>query len=260
MEQIISFAAAHGYKGVEFRGIQRELDLTKSKHFDSPSSIADTKKQFADKGLRIVDLGASCELHHADPATRKKNLDEAKRFIALASSLGCPFIRVFPNHFTAGEEHAATIHRISDGLTELGNHAKGSGVRVLMETHGDLTKSDDLVSVMSGVQNDNAGLVWDICNMWSVTKEPPAVVYPKLKKYIFHTHIKNVVLQNDKVTDVFMDKGEAPIYEAIDLLMADHFKGYYSFEWEKMWHPEIEEPEVALADYPEAMKKHLSKK
>jgi hypothetical protein len=29
------------------------------------------------------------------------------------------------------------------------------------------------------------------------------------------------------------------------------------FEWEKLWHPELEDPETALADYPVAMKKHF---
>ena len=32
------------------------------------------------------------------------------------------------------------------------------------------------------------------------------------------------------------------------------YEGYVSFEWEKYWHPEIEEPEVALPDFVEAMK------
>ena len=28
-----------------------------------------------------------------------------------------------------------------------------------------------------------------------------------------------------------------------------NYDGYVSFEWEKYWHPEIEEPEVALPDF-----------
>jgi hypothetical protein len=27
------------------------------------------------------------------------------------------------------------------------------------------------------------------------------------------------------------------------------YKGFYSFEWEKRWHPEIEEPSVAFAQF-----------
>jgi predicted xylose isomerase-like sugar epimerase len=48
-----------------------------------------------------------------------------------------------------------------------------------------------------------------------------------------------------------------PISQAIKLLAKDGYKGYYSFEWEKLWHPEIDAPEIALADYPKAMKRVL---
>jgi predicted xylose isomerase-like sugar epimerase len=27
------------------------------------------------------------------------------------------------------------------------------------------------------------------------------------------------------------------------------YKGFYCFEWEKLWHPDIEDPETAIADY-----------
>ncbi|RYG31354.1 MAG: sugar phosphate isomerase/epimerase, partial [Chitinophagaceae bacterium] len=36
------------------------------------------------------------------------------------------------------------------------------------------------------------------------------------------------------------------------------YQGYYSFEWEKLWHPEIEEPEAALAQYPAEILKYFS--
>jgi hypothetical protein len=32
------------------------------------------------------------------------------------------------------------------------------------------------------------------------------------------------------------------------------YDGYISFEWEKYWHSEIEEPEIALPDFIKAMK------
>jgi len=41
------------------------------------------------------------------------------------------------------------------------------------------------------------------------------------------------------------------------LLAKNNYQGYYSFEWEKLWHPELPAPELALADYSQAMKKHL---
>ena len=129
---------------------------------------------------------------------------------------------------------------------------------VLLETHGDFSGSDDILKVMEGVSHPNIALVWDIANMWTITKESPSLVYAKLKKYIRHTHIKDAKLIGDKLEYKLLGQGEVPIFEAIDILSKDNYQGYYSFEWEKLWHPEIAEPEIALADYPKAMKKHFN--
>ena len=82
-------------------------------------------------------------------------------------------------------------------------------------------------------------------------------MYRRLKKYIYHTHVKDAKLVDDKPQYVFLGKGEVPIFKALDILAADGYKGFYSFEWEKLWHPELAEPELALADYPQAIKSHF---
>ena len=254
----MNFAVENGYDGIELRGIQRQLDLTKCPEFSSKENILATRKLIEEKKLRIVDLGSSAEMHHADPTERKKNLDEAKSFIQLAQQLNCPYIRVFPNNFPKEQERNETIDLIVKGLLELGDYAKDTGVTVLMETHGDVIHSADIEKIMQSVGHSHVGLVWDIVNMWAVTKEPPAEMYAKLKKYVRLMHIKDLKLVDGKEQYVLMGKGDSPIFETIDILAKDGYKGYYSFEWEKLWHPEIAEPEVALADYPKAMKKHFN--
>jgi sugar phosphate isomerase/epimerase len=94
--------------------------------------------------------------------------------------------------------------------------------------------------------------------MWAVTKEPPAMAYGKLKKFIRHTHIKDLNLVNGKEQYVLLGRGETPVFEGIDALRNGGYTGYYSFEWEKLWHPEIAEPETALADYPAVMQQHFT--
>ena len=37
------------------------------------------------------------------------------------------------------------------------------------------------------------------------------------------------------------------------LLEEDGYPGYYSLEWEKRWHPELEEPEIVFPAYTEWM-------
>lgn len=258
LKQIVDFASQNQYQGIEVRGILKQLDLTQCAEFKK-ENISSTLRMLSDKKLSFVNLGSSATLHFSDATERKKNLDEGKRFIDLAHELRCPHIRVFPNNFPKEQEKSATMDLIANGLLELGNHSNGSGVDVLIETHGDLLFIDDLEKVMKAADHKNVGLIWDVTNMWSKTKEAPREAYTRLKKYIRHTHIKDAKLAGDKIQYVLLGRGDVPIFEAIDVLSADGYDGYYSFEWEKLWHPEIEAPEVAIADYPKAIKKWLDK-
>lgn len=255
--QTIEFAAKHGYKGIELRGILKQLDLPLCPEFNSSDNRAATLRMMKDKGLKFANLGSSATLHFAEGAERQKNLDDAKRFIDLAHDIECQNIRVFPNNFIKGQEKQVTIDLIIKGLVYLAEYAKGSRVNILMESHGDLVRIDDLEYVMKTAAHPQVGLIWDISNMWTITKESPTAAYGRLKHYIKHTHIKDAKLIGDKLEYTFLGTGDVPIFEAVDLLVKDGFKGYYSFEWEKLWHPEIAEPELAFADYPKAIKKHL---
>ncbi len=255
--RIADFAVEHGYKGIEVRGLQREMDLPQSKEFNTPERRNATLSLMRDKDLKFVGLGSSATLHFADAAIRERNLDEGKRFIDLAEDINCPYVRVFPNNFPEGQEKSKTIDLISAGLLELAEYANGSSVSVLMETHGDLVQTDDLISIMEATRHKHAGLLWDVCNMWVVTQEPPVRVYSKLRKYIRHTHIKDAILNNEKPEYKFLGEGIVPIFDAIRELIKDDYNGFYSFEWEKLWHPQLAEPDLAIANYANTMRKHF---
>ena len=255
-EQITSFAVQHGYKGIEVRGLKRQMDLTKCPEFNSEENRKVTLAMMKQKGLQFVGLGSSANLHLPPGAEREKNLDEARRFIDLAEQVNCPYVRVFPNNLPKDQDKKPTMELIAKGLLELGDYAKNKNVTVLMETHGDLVKIEDLEWIMRAVKHKHVGLVWDVSNMWTITRESPVQAFKQLKKYIRHTHIKDARWVDGKLQYTLLGQGDVPIFEAIDVLRKGGYKGYYSFEWEKMWHPEIAEPEIALADYPLAMKKH----
>lgn len=256
-QQITDFAVKHGYKGIEIRGLQRQMELPKCKEFSTVENRLVTMTMMKEKGLQFINLGSSATLHFAEGAEREKNLDEGKRFIDLAQQINCPYIRVFPNIFPKEQDKNATMDLIIKGLVDLGDHAKESKVSVLMETHGEVVRSEDLEVIMRSAEHPNVGLVWDPSNMWTVTKESPAAVYPKLKKYIRHAHIKDATLLDGKPQYKLLGDGEVPVFEAVDLLVKGGYKGYYSFEWEKLWHPELAEPDIAFADYPKKMKQHF---
>ena len=65
--QTLDFAAAHGFAAVELRGILDQMDLSKVPEFQ-PDRLAQTKRELADRGLVVPDLGASFFLHEQDQA------------------------------------------------------------------------------------------------------------------------------------------------------------------------------------------------
>jgi sugar phosphate isomerase/epimerase len=255
-KKITDFAHQHNYRGIELRGIQREMDLTKCDLFKN-ENLSSTLSIMKEKKLKFVDLGSSTNLHIREAEERKKNLDEARRFIDLANMVHCPYVRVFPNKIPDQNQKDKTIDLMVSGLLELGEFAKQKNVFVLMETHGDLVQSDDILRIMQSVNHSHVGLVWDVANMWTITKEPPVEVYQKLKKYIRHTHLKDATVVDGKITYRLLGEGEVPIFEAIDELVKNGYKGYYSFEWEKLWHPELADPEIAFAHFSSVMRKHF---
>lgn len=256
-DQILKFAVDNNYDGLELRGILKELDLNKCPEFSTAENIKITRSKIEEKKLKISDLGSSCALHFPEGADRQKNLDEGKRFIDLAQRLGCPNVRVFPNELPKDGTRAAVIDRIVQGLQYLGDYARNTEVNVIMESHGDAVKADELKGIMEAAARPNVGLVWDIVNMWTVTKESPVNVYAQLKPYIKHTHIKDAKMVDNKPQYVLLGKGDTPILQAVDLLYKDGFSGFYSFEWEKLWHPDIADPELALSDYARVMRKRF---
>lgn len=254
-EQILAYAEENKYGGIELRGLRRELDLSKCPEFRDANAIRETIKKAKEAKVKFVNLGASTNLHLKAGPELDKGMDEAKRFIDIAAAISCPYVRVFPNNLPKDEDKQAVLDRIRQHLSQLGDYAASRTVTVLMETHGEVVYAADLLNIMEPLNHPHTGLVWDCVNMFSVTREAPALVYPKLKKYIFHAHIKDYRMEAGKMRYCNFGRGESPILAAVELLRKDNYKGYYSFEWEKLWHPELEEPEPVFTEYANAMRR-----
>ena len=255
--RVLEQASALGYQAVELRGIEGEMDLTKRPEF-APGRVAQTVADLKALGLTISDLGASARMHEADPKVRAAQMDEGKRFIDLAHKLGAPYVRVFGDRVPQGETKAATIPRVIDGLRTLGEHAKGSGVGVIIESHGDFADSPALGEILKGAAMPNVALLWDAHHTVVLGKETPAQTHKMLGSYVRHTHLKDSVAKGTERQYVLTGRGDVPVKDTVEVLVRNGYNGYYCYEWEKAWHPEIEEPEIAFPHYAQLMREYLS--
>jgi sugar phosphate isomerase/epimerase len=254
--RILEQASALGYAAVELRGIEGEMDLTKRPEFVG-TRLAQTTRDLAARNIRISDLGASSRMHEAEPKVRAAQLDEGRRFLDLAYRLGVPYVRVFGDKVPPGEARQPVIERVIDGLRTLGEHAKGSGVAVILESHGDFTDGASLLEILEGAALPNVALLWDAHHTCVASKEAPAATFKLVGSYVRHTHLKDSRPEGSGVRYVLTGSGTVPVRETVAVLAKGGYRGYYGFEWEKAWHPEIEEPEVAFPHYAEFMRRAL---
>ena len=234
-----------------------QMDLPKHPQFTG-SNLAQSMKDLDALDLKITDLGASARMHESDPTVRAAQLDEGRRFVDLAHKLRVPYIRVFGDKVPAGEAKQAVMTRVIEGLKTLGDHARGSGVGIILESHGDFTDSPTLLALLDGAGMENVALLWDAHHTFVAGKENPEKTFSMLKRYVRHTHLKDSKPEGTGVRYVLTGSGTVPVQETVNILKRGGYKGYYCFEWEKGWHPEIEEPEVAFPQFAETMRKYLS--
>ena len=255
--RVLEQASALGFAGIELRGIEMQMDLPKRPEFTG-TRLAQSLKDLQALDLAITDLGASARMHEADPSVRAAQLDEGRRFVDLAHQLRAPYVRVFGDKIPPAEPKAAVVARVIEGLRALGEHAKGSGVGIILEAHGDFTDSPTLLQLLDGAAMDNVALLWDAHHTFVSGKEAPAATLSALKRYVRHTHLKDSRPEGAGVRYVLTGAGTVPVRETVKVLMDAGYKGYYGFEWEKGWHPEIEDPEVAFPHFVETMRKWTS--
>jgi sugar phosphate isomerase/epimerase len=254
---ILEQADRLGYAALELRGVAGEMDLTKVPEL-SGSALAATKKDLAALGLVVSDLGASARMHEKDPAARQAQFDEGRRFIDLAHAMQVKYVRMFGDKVPEGEAREDVIRRVVDGFRQMAAHAEAAGVTVLMESHGDFTTSKDLVAIERGVGAKGFAILWDAHHTFVAGQEQPADTYAAIGPFVRHTHLKDSKAAGADRRYVLTGTGEVPVKAQVAVLAKAGYTGYYCYEWEKKWHPEIEEPEVAFPHFARTMAEYLT--
>jgi sugar phosphate isomerase/epimerase len=254
LDRVIQAAGTYGFQGIEIRGIQDNLDVTVLPEFTTRATV--TRQRLHDQGVEIACFSSSVMLSDPDAASSKKSLDELKRYLHLCIAFETPFIRIFGGSIGASSRESALDVAVSR-LRTMADIVKETGVKILVETHDDWMRADHMKSLMRRASSDAVGLLWDVNHPFMFLGEPPAATWEETGAWVHHTHWKDSKrnpLAKHGFDPCLMGKGDVPHKEIYQVLKNGNYGGYLSLEWEKRWHPEIPEPEVALPQYVDYMK------
>lgn len=250
-EKVLSEAQRMGFTGLEIRGIDGVMRADKIPQL-SKDQLPETKRELAEKGLEIIGFGTSCRFH--SPEEYGAAVEEGKRAIDVCADAGIPFIRVFGDQIKDESEQQEVIGRVAKGIRELCDYAAGTPVMVLQEVHGNFNRLETIMGVVEKVKDcPNFGLIWDIAHSDKTYGDDWKTFYQGIRSYIRHVHIKDHIREKGFSLCLVGD-GDIPIKDIVHTLESDGYHGYYSIEWEKLWHPDLPDAEIAFPGFLEYMK------
>ncbi|MCL2058817.1 MAG: sugar phosphate isomerase/epimerase [Oscillospiraceae bacterium] len=256
--KILDEAERLGYQGVEIRGVNNEMRADLIPEFSEGGADA-TKALFKAKGLEIAGFGSSVKFH--DEAGYADALVEGRLAVDVCVRMGIQGLRVFGDSVAGGDSAAARasiLERVCGGLRELCAYARGKGVDILLEVHGDFNKIENIGPIIEGAKScPEFGILWDIGNSDTSYGDGWRDFYAVIKPLVRHVHVKDHIRAGGAGAYCLPGQGDIPIADIVATLVGDGYDGWYSFEWEKKWHPELAPPETVLPGYIEYMKKLL---
>jgi sugar phosphate isomerase/epimerase len=237
-----SLGHSWGYDGIELRLIDGELIDPAM----PAAGRAAVKQTVAAAGLPIVAVDSSIRLTDDDPGP------ELARFLELASDWESPLVRVFGGALPDSDpDRKARLAAAARVLEESVPLAERLGVAIGVETHDSFSSSSVVAELLAMVPSGAVGAVWDSHHPYRMGQRP-AEVWADLGLRTLLAQVKDArrdTTRTDGWQLVLLGDGEVPVREMLELLDTGRYAGWISVEWEKRWHPEIEEPAVALPQH-----------
>ncbi len=261
-KKAVESARSLGYQGIEWRMIDGSLISSTI----SPDTLRAIRSGVEAAGLESCALDASVQLAVPPGDERRARVAETRGMLQAARALGAGMLRVFIGQYPPATPDQAAVGWVVDGLAEILPAARDLGVKVALEVHtfdgrGKNVNgtSDSLMCrrVVEACRSSSLGILWDVGNPYA-EEEPLAETWENVKDHLLYLHVKDQKrMPGGEWKYVPNGEGDVDLREIVRRLEGARFGGWLSYEWEKKWHPELAEPEVALPHYVSAMRSLL---
>ena len=254
LERAAEQAVADGYAGLEVRILDGQV-ISPHLPAERRAAIRGLLKQH---GLVIAGIGASTRFSSPDADDRAQHLADLRAYLALASDLEVPIVRTFGGGPSEGQTMADVIDLVAGSLAEAAPDAEKHGVTICLETHDAFCRGQEVAGVLDQVDSSYVKAVWDVHHPYRMG-ESVEDTWNFIGARLAHVHMKDAQRREDGSWELkLMGEGEVPCREIIHLLASKGYDGYLCAEWEKAWHPEIEEPEIALPQHARVLRQWMA--
>ena len=203
-------------------------------HFASlePGYLHQLREAVEKAGMRVIDIpcGSRASLYDTDAAKRKAAIDNAKKWVDAAVTIGSPSVRV---HIEGVHGMTPDVGRAAESLRVIADY--GAEKNVVINLENDDIETEDaffLAKVIDTVHHPFLHALPDFCNsmMKGDEKFNYEAVTAMFKRAYCITHVKDSEADEGKVFHVDVGK-------TFGIAKAAGYKGYFSMEWEGQGEP-----------------------
>lgn len=249
VDQVIELAVKNGFQGVEIRHLRGEVDLPTLEEL-APSAIAETKKRFDDAGVTVVGIDSSVRFTSLDEGERAAQYESLRANCAIAEGLGASYVRVFGGPFPENQDRERTFDAIVEGLSQAADETHERGVDSLIEMHDDFSTSESIQSLWARGVSKNLGVLWDTHHTYRHS-ESAEMTWAAVGERVKHVHVKDS-RESDSSRGyelLLTGEGTIPIPSFLAVLKEADYQGWVNLEWEKAWHPQLDDAEIAFPHF-----------
>lgn len=253
LDQVTRTAVELGYEGIELRLLDGEVIPP---HL-AQSERARVKLAFKAANLPIACLDTSARFTAPEPEARRKQEADVRAYLALANEWETPLIRIFGGNLSEGVTEAQGVEYLAESLNTLAPDAERAGVTIALETHDAFSAGRLVAEVMARVPSRAVAPLWDTHHPYRMG-ETVEQTWDYVGQRMVHAHVKDAQRKADGSWQlVLLGEGEVPVKAALRTWASHGYAGFVCVEWEKKWHPEIAEPEVAFPQHIALLRQYL---
>ena len=245
----VKLAGKYGYDGIDLRVSDYMGELTPQA---SGKELLEVKNILASEGIRLSGLLCYNKSGGMGDAARQEMKEDIQRHLEIASILESPSIRIFAGNPEESENIDDSIKKTADTILEALRQDK-TEVKILLQNHSHSFTLKQAVNLAEMVDSPLFGIVFspDHCVL---QKEDPRGFYGLVKKHSKQLYIADLNLEGSEYKSVLPGKGVVQLKDAYEIIGGADFDGWVTFKWEKIWHKELEEPDIALPFFREYIK------
>ena len=255
IEQVVDAATRLGYDGVELRLLDGEGIVPRTDRAMVERAVALGRSRGGD----VCAVDSSCRFLQSDETEQERQIADLLAWIGLAYDLQVPLLRVFGGANPEGGASATDDEvnaRVAAALRRVAPEAERADVTVVLETHDAFSSARRVADVLERVGSSHITALWDSHHPYRMGESPEDVI-AALDGRIAHVHVKDARRRpsaDGPSADgawqlVLLGEGEVPVRGQLAALRGAGYTGYVGVEWEKKWHPEIADPEIALPQH-----------